>query len=60
VAIKKDRGMDTMLAPGAAFAVSLVPESKERNVMKVRQGRQGWVVVHARVVVGAGLVVKAE
>ncbi|KAF8073046.1 dfa6 [Scenedesmus sp. PABB004] len=34
IAVKKDRGMETMLTPGNAFAVSMVPESQERAVMK--------------------------
>lgn len=36
IAVKKDRGMETMLQPGNAFAVSMVPESQEKVVMKVR------------------------
>eukprot|EP00882_Tetradesmus_deserticola_P003043 GHRQ01003230.1.p1 GENE.GHRQ01003230.1~~GHRQ01003230.1.p1 ORF type:complete len:731 (+),score=313.16 GHRQ01003230.1:222-2414(+) len=34
IAVKKDRGMETMLQPGNAFAVSMVPESKEKPIMK--------------------------
>lgn len=35
IAVKKDRGMETMLQPGNAFAVSMVPETQEKVVMKV-------------------------
>jgi len=34
-AIKKDRSIDDMLTPGTKFAVNMVPESKQRNIMKV-------------------------
>ncbi|KAF6262522.1 flavodoxin-like protein [Scenedesmus sp. NREL 46B-D3] len=34
IAVKKDRGMETMLQPGNAFAVSMVPESQEKPIMK--------------------------
>jgi hypothetical protein len=37
IAVKKDRGMETMLQPGNAFAVSMVPESQEKPIMKVRR-----------------------
>lgn len=35
VAVKKDRGMETMLQPGNKFAISMVPEAQEKAVMKV-------------------------
>jgi flavin reductase (DIM6/NTAB) family NADH-FMN oxidoreductase RutF len=35
IAVKKDRGMETMLQPGNTFAVSMVPESLEKPIMKV-------------------------
>lgn len=41
IAVKKDRGMETMLQPGNTFAVSMVPERLEKPIMKVR-GRAGW------------------
>jgi flavorubredoxin/flavin reductase (DIM6/NTAB) family NADH-FMN oxidoreductase RutF len=34
VAVKKDRAMEPLLAPGAAFALSLLAEGKERAVVK--------------------------
>jgi flavin reductase (DIM6/NTAB) family NADH-FMN oxidoreductase RutF len=38
--VKKDRGMETMLQPGNTFAVSMVPESQEKPIMKVRRQQQ--------------------
>lgn len=34
IAVKKDRGMETMLQPGNTFAVSMVPERLEKPIMK--------------------------
>jgi flavin reductase (DIM6/NTAB) family NADH-FMN oxidoreductase RutF len=34
VAVKKDRGMETMLQPGNKFAISMVPEAQEKAIMK--------------------------
>lgn len=48
VAVKKDRGMETMLQPGNKFAVSMVPEAQEKAVMKVGRGWGGWGVTHTQ------------
>jgi hypothetical protein len=46
VAVRKDRGMETLLTPGKRFAMSMLAEGKHKAVQKVgRQGRAvaaGW------------------
>ena len=41
MSVRKDRGIETKLKPGNKFALSLVPESQEKAVMKVCTGRRG-------------------